>query len=57
MKEKNLILISPTNRLQIFNLEGKLDTQSDVGKEVTKINTMKRVETLDADASFYKVNL
>ena len=57
LKEKNLILISPTNRLQIFNLEGKLDTQSDVGKEVTKINTMKRVETLDADASFYKVNL
>ena len=56
IKEKNLIVISPRNALQVYNQEGKQSTQSEVGKAVSRMNSSTRVQTLDNDSSFFKIS-
>jgi len=57
LKNKNLVMISPRGSLQVYNQEGKSDMQSEVGKEVNRMNSQIRIQTLDNDSSYFKVNL
>ena len=57
IKSGYMIVIMPTRSTQIYDVNGKQDSQSEVGKEVNHISMSKRIETLDADSSYYKINL
>lgn len=57
IKDKYLVIITPKNVLRVYNQEGKSDTNNDVSKEINQITASKRIETLDANSSYHKVNL
>lgn len=56
LKNKNLVTITPRGTLQVYNLEGKLDSYSEVGREVSRINSNTRVQTLNSDSSYFKID-
>ena len=57
LKNKYLVVITPKNVMRIYNQEGKNDNDNDVSKEINRLNMSKRIETLDADSSYHKINL
>ena len=57
IKNGYIVVVLPTNSVQVYDASGKQDSQSEVSKEVNRISSRKRVETLDADTSYYNVNL
>lgn len=57
IKNGYIVVVLPTNSVQVYDASGKQDSQSEVSKEVNRISSRKRAETLDADTSYYNVNL